>query len=78
MTKKELKACEKVMREGIRAAEQSVEEFYEAFGEKNPIIKQTKELQGQDHLGYAEGIFQTLATIGFKHTDMKKLGELIR
>jgi hypothetical protein len=77
MTKKELKACEKVMREGIRAAEQAEEEFYEAFFEKDTLIRQAKELKGHDHLGYAEGINQVLATIGFKHSDMKKLQVLI-
>ena len=35
MTKEELKACEKVMREGIRAAECSLDEFYEALHEKD-------------------------------------------
>lgn len=78
MTKEELKACEKVMREGIRAAECSLDEFYEAFYEKDPIIKKTKELKGQDHLGYAEGINQVLATIGFKHPDMETLWRLIK
>ena len=73
MTKEELKACEKVMREGIRAAECSLDEFYEALHEKDPII-----LKGQDHLGYAEGINQVLATIGFKHPDMETLWRLIK
>ena len=34
-------------------------------------------LQAQNHLGYAEGINQSLAVLGFKHDRMKVLSELL-
>ena len=43
-----------------------------------PFMRKIKELKGQDHLGYAEGINQVLATIGFKHPDMETLWRLIK
>lgn len=77
MTKLEYEKCKKVMEEAIRKAEQAKEEFDKARLEKDIYDLQMLMESAQNHLGYAEGIQQTLATIGFKHERMKELGKLI-
>lgn len=77
MTKLEYARCEKLMEEAIRKAEQSKEEFSQfdscnSFTDKYILLQYARE-----HLGYAEGINQTLVCIGFKHERMKELGDLL-
>lgn len=77
MTKIEYARCEKLMEEAIRKATQAKEEFDKARLEKDIYDLQMLMESAQNHLGYAEGIYQALAVIGFKHERMKKLSELL-
>lgn len=77
MTKVEYEKCEKLMEEAIQKAEQAKEEFDKARSEKDIYNLQVLMESAQNHLGYAEGINQTLAVIGFKHERMKELSELV-
>ena len=77
MTKVEKERCEKLMEEAIQKAEQAKEEFNKARSEKDVYDLQMLMESAQNHLGYAEGINQTLAYIGFKHERMKELGNLL-
>ena len=79
MTKTEYGKCEKLMEEAILKAKQADEE-YKAYNQliKNDMIKANIELRKADqHMGYAEGVNQVLAVIGFKHDRMKELSELL-
>lgn len=78
MTKVEKERCEKLMEEAIQKAEQAKEEFNKARSEKDVYDLQMLMESAQNHLGYAEGINQTLACIGFKHEWMKELGNLLQ
>lgn len=77
MTKAECVRCEKLMEEAIQKAKQAKEEFDKAASEKDITSKNILLEMAQNHLGYAEGINQTLVCIGFKHERMKKLGNLL-
>lgn len=77
MTKVEYAKCEKLMEEAIQKAKQANEEFNKARLEKDIYNLQILMESAQNHLGYAEGINQTLACIGFKHERMKELGNLL-
>lgn len=80
MTKLEYEKCKKLMYEAIRNARQSQKNYAESEKYKkneNNIEWEIKQRQGDQHLGYAQGINQVLATIGFKHEDMTLLSELI-
>lgn len=80
MTKTEYKKCEKLMDEAIRNAEAANENW-----EKYLVVEKNKvaldmEINMRDydyHIGYAEGINQALAGIGFKHERMAELCKLI-
>lgn len=79
MTKAEYGKCEKLMEYAIQKAKQADEE-YKAYNQliKNDMIKAEIEQRKADrHIGYAEGINQVLAVIGFKHDRMKILGSLL-
>ena len=65
------------MEEAIRKAKQAKEEFNKAESEKDIISKILLLGIAQNHLGYVDGINQTLVCIGFKHERMKELGNLL-
>lgn len=80
MTKLEYGKCEKLMEEAIRKANNSNED-YKAF---ERLRKEGKEVDAEcklrladQEIGYAEGINQALATLGFKHDRMKELSKLL-
>lgn len=80
MTKLEYKKCEKLMDEAIRNAEAANENWEKYLvAEKNKVALDM-EINMRDcdyHRGYAEGINQALAVIGFKHERMAELYKLI-
>ncbi len=77
MTKVEYTRCEKLMEEAIQKAKQAKEEFDESGSEKDITSKSILLAMGHSHLGYADGINQTLVCIGFKHERMKELEDLL-
>lgn len=77
MTKVEYERCEKLMEEAIRKAKDAQKDFIDAWKEDDQLQRKILRERGQNHLGYAEGINQALAVIGFKHERMKKLSELL-
>ena len=77
MTKLEAMKCEKLLNEAIRYAENANEEFTNADSCRDVIEKSVLLAQAHNHRGYAEGINQALAVIGFKHERMAELGKLI-
>lgn len=77
MTKVEYRKCEKLMDEAIRQGEKAREEFSKANEKNGKGTFELLRLQAQNHLGYAEGINQALAVLGFKHDRMKVLSELL-
>ena len=77
MTKVEYTRCEKLMEEAIQKAKQAKEEFNKAESEKDITSKILLLGMAQNHLGYVDGINQTLVCIGFKHERMKELGNLL-
>lgn len=77
MTKVEYTRCEKLMEEAMQKVKQAKEEFNKAESEKDITSKILLLGMAQNHLGYADGINQTLVCIGFKHERMKELGNLL-
>jgi len=79
MTQKEYKRCTGLMIDAISHANRSNECYEEIRVNKalTDIQIQVKELQGQNALGYAEGINQVLVVLGFKHEKMKELQKLL-
>lgn len=77
MTKIEYKKCVKLMEEAIRNGEKAREEFVEATEANEKGNFELLRLQAQSHLGYAEGIQQSLAILNFKHDRMKELSALL-
>lgn len=77
MTKLEYTKCEKLMDEAIRNAETANEEFYKAGNSYDTTERHILETKAWNHRGYAEGINQVLAVIGFKHERMEELSKLI-
>lgn len=75
MTNKEIEKCIKLMEDGISHGRLAKANFDGL--NRSQIGNQTKELQGQNWLGYAQGVNQVLVSIGFKHPRMKELQELI-
>ena len=80
MTKVENMRCEKLMNEAIRKANDS-EKDYKAY---KRLLNYGKQVDAECKLrfadqerGYAEGIRQALACIGFTHERMKELDELL-
>jgi len=79
MTQKEYKKCIELMIDAITHAKWS-NKCYESVREDKSLSEidiQIKELQGQNDLGYAQGINQVLVSVGFKHEKMKELQKLI-
>ena len=77
MTISEKDICVNLMNEAIRNAKYSQDSFKRAESQPKEVEKRIAELQGQNFLGYAQGITQVLASIGFKHEKMKELSRLI-
>lgn len=80
MTKAEMKNCENLMYEAIRKANDSKEDYetYKRLLEEGKTVDAECKLRVADsESGYAEGIRQALACIGFKHEKMKELDELL-
>lgn len=80
MTKQEIKKCERLMYDAIRKATNSKENY--AAHER--LLKEGKQVDAEcklrladQEIGYAEGINQVLATLGFKHNSMKELLKLL-
>lgn len=80
MTKIERKKCESLMEEAIRKANN----FCEGYRAYERLRKEGKEVDAEcklrvadQEIGYAEGINQALAILGFKHDRMKELSELL-
>ena len=77
MTKVEYAKCEKLMEEAISKAKDAQKDFIDAWKENDQAQQKILCERGQNHLGYAEGINQTLIYIGFKHERMKELRNLL-
>lgn len=80
MTKLEYGKCEKLMEEAIRKANNSNEDYkaYERLRKEGKEVDAECKLRLVDQeIGYAEGINQVLATLGFKHEGMKVLSDLL-
>lgn len=80
MTKVEYGKCEKLMEEAIRKANRSNADYkaYERLHKEGKQIDAECKLHLSDQeIGYAEGINQALAVLGFKHDRMKELSELL-
>jgi hypothetical protein len=80
MTKIEKDKCRKLMEEAIRKANNSKIRYeeYEALKKEGKQVEcKTKYLQSTEDYGYALGIQQSLAVLGFKHDRMKELNVLL-
>ncbi len=80
MTKLELKKCENLMYEAIKNARCAKKEYDEAeklLKAGNTIKWEVEQRKADQHIGYAQGVNQVLASLKFKHADMKMLSELI-
>ena len=77
MTKVEYAKCEKLMGEAISKAKDAQKDFIDVLKENDQVQQKILRERGQNHLGYAEGINQTLVCIGFKHERMKELRNLL-
>lgn len=82
MTKTEYLKCEKLMEEAIRNARQAQEEYeaaekYTLLTNYNATEHEIEQRKADQHIGYADGINQALAVLGFKHERMKELVDLL-
>ena len=79
MNKIEYRKCEKLMEEAIQKAKQADGEYkaYNQLIKKDKIKAEIEQRKADQHIGYAEGINQVLAVIGFKHERMKELSDLL-
>ncbi len=80
MTKIECGKCEKLMEEAIRKAKQADDEYKEAdkhYANMDDVRQKIAQRKADQHYGEAVGINQVLVTLGFKHTRMKQLSELL-
>ena len=80
MTKVEYEKCEKLMEEAImEAADSSVDyEEYACLLKKGKRVNaRCSQRLADQEIGYAAGIYQALAVIGFEHERMKVLGDLL-
>lgn len=81
MTKTEREKCEKLMNQAIRNMKSSNEYWneYEKAKKENRVADAEVAIRQFDYKrGYADGIYDVLATINFKHERMKELCELIK
>lgn len=78
MTKVELDKCEKLCLKALRDIKESEELYKEAeVIDKDLNISSVQLRRADNKRGYAEGINQVLATIGYKSENMTKLSKLI-
>ncbi len=80
MTKIECGKCEKLMEEAIRKVKQEQEEYTNAdkhLKDGNSLKWKIEQRKADRHYGEAVGINQVLIILGFKHTRMKQLSELL-
>ena len=78
MTKAEYGKCEKLMEEAISKARQADEEYKELnIIHTGDIRSKLLTRKADQHYGYAEGIHQALAVLGFKHEKMNELSGLL-
>ena len=77
MTKLEFMKCEKLLNEAIEYAIDANDKFKVAAKHPNAMEREILLNTAHNHRGYAEGISQALAVIGFKHERMQELGKLI-
>lgn len=80
MTKIERKRCERLIEEAEINLERSDMEYskYERLRKEEKKVDAECALRNADQLrGYAEGIYQALAVIGYSSTSMKELTEKI-
>ena len=80
MTKAEYGKCEKLLTEAIenaRCAKFLWKEYEKYSNENNNVEAEVNMRNSDQHYGYAEGIHQALAVLGFKHEKMKELSELL-
>ena len=80
MTKLEYEKCEKLMYNAILKAG-SAHKGYKAYKwlhkEGREVDAEWKRRVADQEFGYADGINQVLATLGFKHDRMKELSKLL-
>lgn len=80
MTKLEKEKCEALLDEAIWKANNSKEDYaaYERLLKEGKQIDAECRLRTADQqIGYADGINQALAILGFKHERMKELSDLL-
>lgn len=80
MTRTEKQRCEYLIAEAKRILENSNIEYskYERLQKEEKKVDAECALRNADQLrGYAKGIYQSLAVIGYSSESMKKLGDLI-
>lgn len=77
MTISEKDICTNLMNEAIRKAKDSQDSFKRAEYQTREVEKEIAYLQGQNYLGYAQGINQVLVSLKFEHDKMKELNKLI-
>lgn len=80
MTKQENTKCIKVLEEAIKAVKQAKCEYTESerfYKEGDKIKADIEQRKADNHMGYAEGINQVLATLDFKHDGMKELQKIL-
>jgi hypothetical protein len=80
MTIQENTKCIKVLDEAIKAVKQAKHEFTESerfYKEGDEIKAEIEQRKADNHMGYAEGINQVLATLGFKHSEIIELQKLL-
>lgn len=80
MTKQENIKCIKVLEEAIKAVKQAKSEYIESERldkEGDKIKSDIEQRKADNHMGYAEGINQALATLDFKHVEMIELQKLL-
>lgn len=80
MTKAEYGKCEKLMEKAVKNAKRAkfLWEEYEKYSKDNNSVEAEVNMRNSDqHYGYAEGIRDALAVLGFKNEQMKELSELL-
>lgn len=80
MTKQEKDKCEKLLNEAALNLDRSDTEWERYENEKrdgNYIDAEISLREFENHYGYAEGIYQALAVLGYKSEKMKEIGKRI-
>ncbi|WP_234121191.1 hypothetical protein [Clostridium hydrogenum] len=78
MTNLEKSKCEKLCKEAINSIEEANELYKKAEKVDKELHEATMKLRRADQKqGYAEGINQVLAIIGYKSESMKQLSKLL-